>query len=487
MFSHFFFFYAKRGESLTFGLFISVNIHVIYLIYKYLTCIFLIVFTLREPCKNTSAAEKGKIILSGIKKVIKSHFPDIFDRFNLLTDNRKRKEYSMAEIVTGALFMFIFKETSRNSYNNDRRETCFRKNFYKLFGFNLPHGDTLDEVLCELPPGEFEILKATLVGGLIEQKILRKFRFLGKFYLVAVDGTGMATFEEKHCEHCLSKTSKNGITTYFHYVLEAKIVTTSGLSISLASEFVENVPGRDYDKQDCEQKAFVRLAAKIKKFFPRLAICILADGLYPNNNVFDICIRNNWAFIINLKDGNLKTVQTEVSLMRATAQKKFVYRKNKSSRTTLEYSYLNEIEYSGHYYSWVECKEDILYTKDNSTVHQRFVYITNIAQDKDNVIETADSGRLRWKIENEGFNTQKNLGYALEHKYSRNSFPAMQNYYQIMQIAHMINQMAEQSRLVVELLTEHSKQTIADLWKKLIAYLTMISVDQEYQLPKQPG
>jgi len=422
-----------------------------------------------------------------IKKVIQSHFPDMFNQYNCLTDSRERKEYSMAEIVTGALFMFVFKEASRNSYNNDRRETRFRKNFLKLFGFNLPHGDTFDQVLCELPPTELEILKATLVSGLIEQKILRKFRFLGKFYLVAVDGTGMATFDEKHCEHCLTKTSKNGVTTYFHYVLEAKIVTSSGLSISLASEFIENIPGRDYEKQDCEQKAFVRLAAKIKKFFPRLPICILADGLYPNNTVFDICTKNNWSFIINLKDGNLKTVQTEVNLLKATAKKKYVYRINKHLRTTLEYSYLNEIEYSGKYYSWVECNEDILNTNDNTTEHQRFVYITNLPQNSKNVIETAHSGRLRWKIENEGFNTQKNLGYALEHKYSRNSFTAMQNYYQIMQIAHMINQMVEQSKLVVGLIMEHSKQTIVDLWKKLIAYLTMVYSNEENQLPYQPG
>ena len=40
-----------------------------------------------------------------------------------------------------------------------------------------------------------------------------------------------------------------------------KLVTSIGLSISLASEFIENTPGRDFQKQDCEQKAFVRLAA----------------------------------------------------------------------------------------------------------------------------------------------------------------------------------------------------------------------------------
>jgi hypothetical protein len=442
---------------------------------------------LRELCKNTTAAEKGKIILSCIKKVITTQFPLLFESFNSLTDRRKREEYSMVEIVTGALFMYIFKETSRNAYNNDRRDACFQKNFYKYFGINLPHADAADDVLRVLPPGELEILKSHLVSVLIEQKILRNFRFLGKSYLIAVDGTGMSTFEQRHCDHCLTKTSKTGVVTYFHYVLEAKIVTSTGLSISLASEFIENTPGRDYEKQDCEQKAFVRLSTKIKKHFPRLPICILGDGLYPNNTVFDICAKNSWLFIITLKDGNLKTFQTEVNLLMATTRKQSVYRTNKTSQTTLEYAYLNEIEYSGRYFSWVECNETIVNTESKTISNQRFVYITNITQNQQDVIETADSGRLRWKIENEGFNSQKNLGYALEHKFSRKSHIAMQNYYQLLQIAHMINQLVERSKQVVDIMLEHSKQTIVDLWKKLMAYLTMFQCEESITIPYQPG
>ena len=444
------------------------------------------VFILREQGKNTSAAEKGKIILYRIKRVIDKHLPELFDRFNSLTDDRKRKEYSMTEIVAGALFMYIFKETSRNAYNNDRREACFRKTFFRHFGLRLPQADTTDDVLRKLPPGELEVLKANLVSGLIEQKLLRKFRFLGKFYLVAVDGTGISSFEQRHCDHCLTKTSKTGVVTYFHYVLEAKIVTSTGLCISIASEFIEN-PGRDYEKQDCEQKAFVRLAAKIKKHFPRLPICILADGLYPNNTVFDICEKNNWQFIINLKDGNLKSFQEEVSLLKATARKRSVCRADKISRITTQYTYLNDIEYSGRYFSWVECNETIVSIKSKEKSQQRFVYITNITQSQQNVVETANSGRLRWKIENEGFNAQKNLGYELEHKFSRVSFTAMQNYYLLLQIAHMINQLVERSKQVVDVLKEHFKQTIVDLWKKMMAYLIIFQCEESVAIPYQPG
>jgi hypothetical protein len=419
--------------------------------------------------------------------VINARFPDLFDRFNELTDPRKHEEYGIAELVAGALFMFIFKETSRNAWNNDRREAVFQKNVFRYFRINLPHADTFDEVLRELPPVELEELKAHLVSGLIEQKILRKFRFLGKSYLVAIDATGMATFDQRHCDRCLAKTSKTGVVTYFHYVLEAKLVTSTGLSISLASEFIENDPGRDYEKQDCEQKAFVRLAAKIKHYFPRLPVCILGDGLYPNNTVFDICRKNNWLFIITLKDGNLKTFQQEVSLLKATAHKRRVCRADKTSRTTLDYEYLNDLEYDGRYFSWVECHETIVKTKGQTTSLQRFTYITNISQTNENVVQTADSGRIRWKIENEGFNAQKNLGYALEHKFSRKSFMAMQNYYHLLQIAHLINQLAERTKQVAAILREHSKQTIVDLWKKMMAYLTIFPCEENIQEPYQPG
>ena len=160
-------------------------------------------------------------------------------------------------------------------------------------------------------------------------------------------------------------------------------------------------------------------------------------------------------------------------MLKITAKKQTVCRADKTSRTTLNYSYLNDIKYGKRAFSWVECSETKLSVKNNSTSCKRFVYITNVTQTTGIVIATADSGRLRWKIENEGFNTQKNLGYDLEHKYSRVSYTAMQNYYQLLQIAHMINQFVERSKEVIELFLERSKQTMIDLWKKLIAYLLM--------------
>ena len=79
------------------------------------------------------------------------------------------------------------------------------------------------------------------------------------------------------------------------------------------------------------------------------------------------------------------------------------------------------------------------------------------------------SGRLRWKIENEGFNCQKNHGYALKHQYARSSYLAAQNYYQCLQIAHLINQLVILSQHFQQRLT--GKLTIKHLWEELCGFL----------------
>lgn len=379
--------------------------------------------------------------------------------------------------------MFLLKATSRNALNNHRRDAVFEKNYWRHLKLRLPHPDAIEDVMRALAPDQLELLKAQLVSSLIEQKLLRKFRFMGTHYYVAVDATGTHTFDHKHCEYCLTKTTKNNVTTWFHYVLEAKLITSTGLSISLASEFIENQPGRDYEKQDCERKAFVRLASKIKNHFPRLPICILADGLYPNNTVFEICRQYGWQFIITLKEGCLKTFHAEVKLLKATIQSREVRRRDKTHNIKLEYYFLNDIQYNGRNYHWLSCKETKTRHSDGSVKEQTFVYITNVRQTISNVVESADGGRLRWKIENEGFNTQKKQGYELGHKYSQVSYPALQNYYQLLQIAHMINQFVENSKDVATLLKQHAGQTIKSLWANLLTYLKSIPyTDSQLQL-----
>lgn len=92
------------------------------------------------------------------------------------------------------------------------------------------------------------------------------------------DGTGHLVFKDKHCEHCLVKKKDGKVLYYYHNVLEAKLVTENGLALSIGTEFIEN-SDEGASKQDCELRAFYRLAENLKKDFPQLSICLLLDGL----------------------------------------------------------------------------------------------------------------------------------------------------------------------------------------------------------------
>lgn len=99
-----------------------------------------------------------------------------------------------------------------------------------------------------------------LVEILIRKKVLERYRLLDQYYVVAVDGTGLYSFHQRYCQYWLTFTHQ-GQTTYYHYVLEAKLITWDGFSLFLMSEFIDN-PQANPSKQDCELNAFHRLAAR---------------------------------------------------------------------------------------------------------------------------------------------------------------------------------------------------------------------------------
>jgi hypothetical protein len=116
-----------------------------------------------------------------------------------------------------------------------------------------------------------------------------------------------------------------------------------------------------------------------------------------------------------------------------------------------EFAWLNDITYldtfnSHHTVSVLRCLETKLDTK-GSLRTTRFKWITNFRIKPAHVIEFANQGgRLRWKIENEGFNVQKNGGYALEHIFSHHPV-STKVFCLLLQLAHTLAQLIDRSSL----------------------------------------
>ncbi len=187
-----------------------------------------------------------KDLANSIPKTIKHFFPRFKQELQKIEDYRKKSAYEISELLFGAISLFLFKQGSRNSFNNNRNDKDFTSNYEKLFGMRLPHQDTINDLFRELNPEELENFKTSMVRELTEKKVLHQWRLQGKYFVVAIDGTGVNSFSEKHCDKCLTRTYESGKKIYFHNVLEAKLVLPNGLAISLATEWIENEQS-DYD------------------------------------------------------------------------------------------------------------------------------------------------------------------------------------------------------------------------------------------------
>ena len=404
-----------------------------------------------------------------ITRIIKHHFKDFYEKLENAIDPRQYGHYGIDEILFGGISLFLFKCGSRNSFDNLMNENKFRKNFLEAFGLQLPKLDTVAKVLKKMDEQELVKIKGELVKELIEKRVFDKFRFQGKL-LIAIDGSGLHTFEKRHCEHCCVKSYKKGKKLWFHHVLEAKIVAANGFSISICTEWIEN-PGEFYKKQDCERKAMVRLTDNLKKSFPRTAICILADGLYPNNTFFKKCESFGWNYIVTLKEGNLKTLWQEIKHV----NRDFLPYQYKNKTTSVihqqEIQWINNIPFNARYHHWIQLDEKQI-NQSGKTGKYKFVYLTDIPITHENAQKLCEAGRLRWKIEKQGFDQQKNHGYNISHKYCRKSYTGMKNFYQCCQIAHMINQLTELTKEFKNRLSKSKgKLTIKHTWFRLWAFM----------------
>lgn len=310
----------------------------------------------------------------------------------------------------------------------------------------MPHGDTLNYSFKKLEVAELQEMVCRTVEVLIRKKVLSRWRLLSKYYLVAIDGTGMLTFKERHCDHCLTKKLRNGETLYYHPVLEAKLVTSNGFAFSLMTEFIEN-SDPTATKQDCELKSFYRLSARLKARFPRLPLCLLLDGLFAGGPTFERCQSYGWKYFITLTADDLASVQQKFETQ-AKNHKAIAFGPKQALKQ--RYRWLNEINYTDsrakeHLLSVLECVEHTTAGEESRTT--QFKWLTNFKISARTVDLLANDGaRLRWKIENEGFNSQKNGGFALEHAYSQDE-TAGKVFYFLMQLAHLIFQLLEKGSL----------------------------------------
>ena len=414
---------------------------------------------------------------SAIARVIKitEHFfsdlPEIIDKN--VADQRDVRyiKYSQAVLICMIIMKNLSGVVTMQAMNGAFNEEAAIKNLARLSkDFDLdemPDWQTFNDYAIWLDPGGFDKVLACLIKRLLRTKQFYKYTFRG-MYPVIFDGTGLAYFKQKHCEHDLvvertDPTTGAKVPYYYHKVLVAKIVLSPKLVLTIGVEFIEN-EDENVSKQDCENRAAKRLMQKVHKLFPKLKILMLGDGLYCVEPIMEECEKLGWKYMFNLKEGSQPTICEEFKDMI-----------NLKEATTIEHTFGDEdgtIIFANHV-------EELLLKKQKFNVLQYeyedadgkktlFRWATNIKIVKSDAETFCKVGRGRWKIENEGFNFQKNGVFEIEHMCSLNS-TGMKIHFLITQIADMIMQLY----LAYDKTVLYCKESIKNAARSIFVSFTM--------------
>ena len=394
--------------------------------------------------------------------------------FQNLTDVRQKGKitYSMKSICVTRLFGLLCGISSMNALTNKFNNENTINNLSKIINeelSDLPHYDTINDIFDDLNIDELRKIQKYITYSLIRSKMFDKFRYNGKFQ-VLIDGTGLISFNHKHCDHCIVKKHSDGSFSYEHSVLEAKIVFDTFV-LSLDSEFIENPNPSviNAKKQDCEMNAFKRMSKRIKKNFPKLSFIITGDALYASGPFIKLCLDNKWDYIFRLKSDKLQTVNRDFDGIISI---------DKGSKID-NYFLVSNYKFNKHIFNIVRYIED---PPPNSNLTPKiFTYITNLFINDNNIKKVVRMGRLRWKIENQGFNNQKNIYFDITHMCSLN-YNAMKAHYLFCQFAHTIRQLLDLGSSATASFHGKIKEISFHILNELISTPTSLVENTNFQL-----
>jgi hypothetical protein len=388
------------------------------------------------------------------------------DCFESIPDHRKKKPgFSLVDVLMSGLAMFSLKDGSLLTFDQNRNGQVRRHNLSALFGVDEAPCDTqLRTVLDKLDPVHLRRVFKVIHQELQRQGILEEYRFLGK-YLVSIDGTGIYSSGNVSCPDCCVKQHKDGCESYYHQLLAAVIVHPDKKTVlPFCPEAITRQDG--HDKNDCEHNASKRLVPQLAQDFPRREMIALQDALACNGPHIKMLKAQGFSFIITAKPAaNSLLLDTVLKgLDKGSTQE--------VTGTTAKgyacgYRYANNVPLNHEHKDLLVNFIDYWEERPDGTT---FIYacVTDIFLTADNVADVVRAGRSRWKVENETFNTLKNLGYNLEHNYGHGQKHLSTVFAILMMLAFLLDQTQEACCAYFQAARDrfHSRKS---LWDKMRA------------------
>jgi len=396
----------------------------------------------RKPAgRKPRAVEDIAPILDMLMGVTRHCWPELNRWLNNLPDPRLAAmcRYTGAHMWWEIIMTFLTRGGSRNAFDVHRNAGHCPENIQRICDQDWDE-DRLGEkrtVTCSenavhhadrVETSEVEQIPLKMVRRLMDMRMLDAGRLFDSWWCIAIDGTLQQREGKKGKKH-------------HRMVLEARLIGPCGVELPLMVEFLDvHDPVRD--KRDCELKGFDRLSRRLRAEFPRLSICLLLDGLYAVEAVFDRCKEYGWKFIITMKEGRQPTAFDEAIQTMLMSPSHIWKGKRMGEDGMVEQTarWSEQVPVSGHPLNVIFLGEIAPHA---ATL---WVWVTNFMLNIKRVGCVIAGGQDRFRQE-ENFNVLKNNGYGLEHAFCTPS-TASKNYHIMLLVADTIWQILADGVLV---------------------------------------
>ena len=378
-------------------------------------------------------------------------------------DKPKQYDISTVDSLMSGLAVFSLKYPSLLQFENDRQsEKPLGHNLQTLYGVKRAPCDTqMRERLDGLDLTGIRSAGKALLNRLQRGKVLEQWKFLDKYYVVSLDGTGFFSSPTVHCDSCCEKHYKDGEVIYNHQMVVGSIVHPQMRQV-LPIGFEPIIKSDGQQKNDCERNASKRWLEEFKRAHPKLPTIIVGDGLFSNGPFIDMLEYHHCHYILvcqekdhkYLYDWFWKGETPDVREFEETVDgvhKRYRYMENVPLNESRSEKLVNAIYYE---------------ETDTEGIKRRWLWVTDLKVTRQTIKEIVKGGRARWKIENETFNTLKNQGYHFDHNYGH-GYKTLSNVLAgLMLLAFLIDQCLEAVNLDFKKVLQ-KLGTRTRLWQKI--------------------
>lgn len=398
---------------------------------------------------------------------------NVYNKFSKIPESRtfaKNGTIPLIDHLMSGLAVFGLKCPSLLDYDRKRKDPAVAENLRDLYHVNSPPSDTylrerLDEVDPKLLRPAFKRLFALVQRG----KVLEEYTYIDGCVLISGDGTGKFHSNKISCPHCCTKQHRDGTVSYYHQMYGVCVVHPDKKNvIPLCPEVILNQ--HDESKNDCERNACKRFLENFRREHPHLKAILLGDGLTSTAPYIRMVEEYKLRFILGAKPGDHEFLFNQ--LEKSTDAKYFDCETENGEYH--QFRFLNGAPLNK---SNQDVKVSIVEYRctDRKGKEKNFSWVTNIRITENNILKIATAGRARWKVENETFNTLKNLGYNFEHNYGHGKQHLSTNFCLLMMLAFLIDQIQEACCTVFQG-CKKKMGTYRGLWHKMCVLFQTVAL-----------